>query len=340
MRGKCANFPHVCSRAFRTGGAFFAHAGACRFFRAAARIFGKIELQKSRGGTLNYRVKKNPKILFVVNIQKPDALDIAHKLAGMARRGGLDVEISTQYPTPEEYFRGIDTCCVIGGDGTILSCAKMLAKYSVPVFGINLGKLGFLATYSGEIDEELFLLLARGEGKIFERAMLSATYENKTHLVLNDFVLKDSRVNGISKFRIYADNEFIAEYVGDGLIFSTPTGSTAYNLSAGGPIIHPKSRTFVMTPICPHTLSNRSLVLSYGTLVRLMCVSGESVLMADGRQVATMASGAELELYMPPCTVKFMRKRGHSHFGILRSKLGWADDPREIETKLRASKQR
>ena len=280
------------------------------------------------------------KILFVVNIQKPDALDIARKLAGMARRGGLEVEISTDFPTPEECFKDIDTCCVIGGDGTILSCATMLAKYGVPAFGINLGKLGFLATYTSEIDEELFLMLARGEGKIFERAMLAATYQNKTHLVLNDFVLKDSRVNGISKFRIYADNEFIADYVGDGLIFSTPTGSTAYNLSAGGPIIHPKTRSFVMTPICPHTLSNRSLVLSYGTLVRLMCVSGESVLMADNQLVATMTRGDELELYMPPCTVKFMRRRGHSHFGILRSKLGWADDPRETETKLRAAKQK
>ncbi len=281
---------------------------------------------------------KNRKILFVVNSQKPNALTIAEKLAKMAQNGGIDTSISTDYPVPEEFFKDIDSCCVIGGDGTILSCAKMLAKYSVPVFGINLGKLGFLATYNDEIDEELFLLLARGEGKIFERAMLQTSYQNKSYLVLNDFVLKDSRVNGISKFRIYADNEFIAEYVGDGLIFSTPTGSTAYNLSAGGPIIHPKSRSFVMTPICPHTLSNRSLILSYGTLVKLECVSGESALIADGTQVATMHKGSELELYMPPCSVKFMRRRGHSHFGILRSKLGWADDPREVENKLRASK--
>lgn len=278
------------------------------------------------------------KILFVVNVQKPTALSIAERLAAIARRGGMDADISTEYPTPEERFKGIDACCVIGGDGTILACAKMLAKYSVPVFGINVGKLGFLATYSDEIDEELFMLLARGEGKIFERAMLQTSYRGKHYLVLNDFVLKDSRVNGISKFRIYADGEFIAEYVGDGLIFSTPTGSTAYNLSAGGPIIHPKSRSFVMTPICPHTLSNRSLILSYGTLVRLVCVSGESALIADGVQVATMHKDSELELYMPPCTVKFMRKRGHSHFGILRSKLGWADDPREIENKLRESR--
>ena len=120
---------------------------------------------------------KNRKILFVVNSQKPTAESIAQKLADMARRGGIDAVISTEYPIPEEYFKDIDSCCVIGGDGTILSCAKMLAKYSVPVFGINLGKLGFLATYNDEIDEQLFLLLARGEGKIFERAMLQTTYQ-------------------------------------------------------------------------------------------------------------------------------------------------------------------
>ena len=282
-------------------------------------------------------MKKNRKILFVVNVQKQNALVIAEKLAAIAKKGGLDFEISTKFPTPEKYFVDIDSCCVIGGDGTILSCAKMLAKYSVPVFGINQGKLGFLATYNQEIDEELFLLLARGEGKIFERAMLQSSYENKNFFVLNDFVLKDSRIGGISKFRIYADNEFIAEYMGDGLIFATPTGCTAYNLSAGGPIIHPKSRSFVMTPICPHTLSNRSLVLSYGTLVKIICISGESALIADGLQVATMTKGSELELYMPPCSVKFMRYRGHSYFGILRSKLGWADDPRELENKHRNS---
>ncbi len=280
-------------------------------------------------------MKKNRKILFVVNIQKANALNIAEKLSEIARSAGMDTVISTDYPTPEACFVNVDSCCVIGGDGTILSCAKMLAKYSVPVFGINLGKLGFLATYNQEIDKDLFLLLAQGDGKIFERAMLQTSYQNKNYLVLNDFVLKGSRVDGISKFRIYADNEFIAEYVGDGLIFATPTGCTAYNLSAGGPIIHPKSRSFVMTPICPHTLSNRSLVLSYGTLVRLECVSGESSLIADGVQVATMNQGSQLELYMPPCSVKFMRYRGHSHFGILRSKLGWADNPREVENKNR-----
>ena len=283
-------------------------------------------------------MKKNRKILFVVNVQKPNALDIANKLSAVAKENGIDTAISTVHPTPEEYFIDIDSCCVIGGDGTILSCAKMLAKYSIPVFGINLGKLGFLATYNEDIDNDLFLLLAQGDGKVFERAMLQTSYQNKNYLVLNDFVLKDSRIGGISKFRIYADNEFIAEYMGDGLIFATPTGCTAYNLSAGGPIIHPKSRSFVMTPICPHTLSNRSLVLSYGTLVKIICVSGESALIADGTQVATMTKGSELELYMPPCSVKFMRYRGHSYFGILRSKLGWADDPRELENKNRMSK--
>lgn len=282
-------------------------------------------------------MSKKRKIVFVANVQKQNALEIAERLASIAQKNGLEAEISTVYPTLESFFAGADCCCVIGGDGTILSVAKPLAKYNIPVFGINLGKLGFLATYPDDIEDELFMLLARGEGKIFERAMLQARYQNKSYLVLNDFVLKDSRVNGISSFRIYADNEFIAEYVGDGLIFSTPTGSTAYNLSAGGPIIHPKSRSFVMTPICPHTLSNRSLILSYGTLVKLVCVRGESALMADGVQVATMQKGDELELYMPPCSVKFMRKRGHSHFGILRNKLGWADDPRE-KTNLANSK--
>ncbi len=273
-------------------------------------------------------VDEKRKILFVVNKTKGGALEIASRLSNLAASNGMISELCLDFPAPESAFEGKDVCCVVGGDGTILSCAPMIAKYSLSVFGINMGKLGFLATYTDDISDESFLSLCRGEGRVLERAMLEVRCGKTRHLALNDFVLKDSRVGGISNFKIFADKEFIADYVGDGLIFATPTGATAYNLSAGGPIIHPKARAFVMTPICPHTLSNRSLVYDYGALIRIVCTGGESALLADGRNISTIRKGSEIELDMPPVSIKFARLRGHSHFSILRNKLGWAEDPR------------
>lgn len=274
---------------------------------------------------------ESKKILFVVNKTKTSAEEIARKLADLSSKNGMTCEICAEFPVPEKYFKGKDICCVIGGDGTILSCVPQLSKYNLPVFGINLGKLGFLATYTDKIADAEFLSLVNGERRTLERALLEARVNGKRHIALNDFVFKDMRLEGISKFSIYADKEYIATYAGDGLIFATPTGSTAYNLSAGGPIIHPKGRVFAMTPICPHTLSNRSLIYDYGALIKIVCISGESALIADGIQVATLTQGSEVEINMPSNTLKFVRLRGHSHFAILRSKLGWAEDPRRYE---------
>lgn len=268
-------------------------------------------------------------ILFIVNKTKPSAESIAEKLSKLAAANGFSCEIRGDFPVPDSAFKGKDICCVIGGDGTILSCVSSIAKYDLPVFGINLGKLGFLATYTEKISDEEFLSLVRGERRTLERALLEAVYGGVRYTALNDLVLKDIRLDGISKFAIFADGEFIATYTGDGLIFSTPTGSTAYNLSAGGPIIHPKGRVFAMTPICPHTLSNRSLVYDYGAQIVVECVSGESALISDGKKVATLTHGSRVEISMLSNTLKFVRLRGHSHFAILRSKLGWAEDPRK-----------
>lgn len=273
----------------------------------------------------------NKKILFVVNKTKTSAEEIAEKLSKLALANGMSCEICADFPVPESAFKDKDICCVIGGDGTILSCVPAIAKYDLPVFGINLGKLGFLATYTDEISEAEFLSLVRGERRVLERALLEVVYNGRRYLALNDLVFKDVRLDGISKFAIFADKEFIATYAGDGLIFSTPTGSTAYNLSAGGPIIHPKGRVFAMTPICPHTLSNRSLIYDYGAQIKIECVSGESALIADGKKVATLTQGSSVEINMPSNTIRFVRLRGHSHFAILRSKLGWAEDPRKYE---------
>ncbi len=267
-------------------------------------------------------------VVFIANKTKASALSIAERLVGYAESAGFSCEVFSGFPVEREAFEGRDICCVIGGDGTILSCVPSLVKNSLPIFGINLGKLGFLANYTDGISRENFLELISGGGIMHERALLRADINGSEHLALNDFVMKDSRAAGISSFRIFSDSEFVADYVGDGLIFSTPTGATAYNLSAGGPLIHPDMRAFVMTPVCPHTLTNRSLIFNDASSVRIKCLGGRSTLLADGMEITGLEAGDEFEIRMPPQTMKFVCLKGHSNFGILRNKLGWAEDPR------------
>lgn len=268
------------------------------------------------------------KILFVVNKTKQKAQEIAERLSNIALKAGMEIELCSDFPVPESAFAGADICCVVGGDGTILSCVNAVADCGIPIFGINLGKLGFLAHYSDSIDDESFLTLAMGEGRFLERELLEAKVDGHSFVALNDFAVKTSGAATASGLSVNADGEFIADYLGDGLIFSTPTGSTAYNLSAGGPLVHPKAKVFVMTPICPHTLSNRSLVYDASAKIKISCISGDCVFVSDGRIVANFPRGAQADIFISSKTVKFSRLHGHSHFSILRSKLGWAEDPR------------
>lgn len=268
------------------------------------------------------------KILFVVNKTKQKAREIAERLSNVALKAGMEIELCSDFPVPESAFADADICCVVGGDGTILSCVNAVADCGIPIFGINLGKLGFLAHYSDSIDDESFLTLAMGEGRFLERELLEAKVDGHSFVALNDFAIKASGAATASGLSVNADGEFIADYLGDGLIFSTPTGSTAYNLSAGGPLVHPKAKVFVMTPICPHTLSNRSLVYDASAKIKISCISGDCVFVSDGRIVANFPRCAQADIFISSKTVKFSRLHGHSHFSILRSKLGWAEDPR------------
>ncbi len=277
-------------------------------------------------------MKKIKNLLFVLNSSKPKSRVIGESLAQAARENGISVEIHEDYPVAFDVFEGKDACCVIGGDGTVLSCVKAAARYDIPLFGINLGKLGFLAHFT-DISKETFLKLLTGENRLVERTLLEVSLPDSDpdfpDIALNDFVIKGASPLTLPDLRASVDGELIADYSADGLIFSTPTGSTAYNLSAGGPIIHPRANVFIMTPICPHTLSNRSLVLSADSKIRLQCEGSDCVLISDGRDDAVLKKGSVIEIGVYKKPLRFLRMKEHSHFSILRSKLGWAEDPRK-----------
>jgi NAD+ kinase len=211
------------------------------------------------------------KLAFVVNEEKSGAPEIARTLVAAARNAGVKLKQTTRFPIPRGYLDGYDACCVIGGDGTLLGVARESARSKVPIIGVNRGSLGFLTTFSAEEARSGFSELLAGRFHIDNRAMLDCSTGPGSHdLALNDVLIKDQINSRIVRLEVYAGKELVTNYTCDGLIFSTPTGSTAYNLSAGGPIIHPDAGVIAMTPICPHTLSNRSIIFREGVKLRVI----------------------------------------------------------------------
>ena len=270
------------------------------------------------------------KILFAVNYGKANAESLAKRLAKTARAIGFECVIDGKFPPSEEAFSDAKCCCAIGGDGTILSCLNGAVKHDAPIFGINLGKLGFMATFTDAItDAEFADIITSKNSEIETRAILKAQFGQSGFFALNEFAIKSSTSAGILAAEVFADGEFVAEFVGDGLIFATPTGTSAYNLSAGGPLIHPKARVFALTSICPHTLSNRSLVFDSETKLEIRVKNPNSILIQDGNIISSWTQ-QPLKIEVAPQTVKFVRPAGHSHFSILRTKLGWGGNPRNL----------
>ncbi len=216
----------------------------------------------------------------------------------------------------------------LGGDGTLLSTARKIAVAGVPICGINMGQLGFLTEV--ELPDLRLALdkLIQGEYQIEERSMLDAMILRQhttlhTSSALNDVVISKSGVSRMMKLKLYVDNELTANYAADGLIIATATGSTGYSLSAGGPIINPKLKVFVLTPICPHTLHAKSLVISEEEEVKISMVSNQedAVLTMDGQNVYHLLPDDVVLVKRAPFRARFIKFNGKSYYETLRSKL-------------------
>ena len=270
------------------------------------------------------------RLALVVNPSKEGALELARRLTALAERRRVRCETLQAYPLPAAHLRDFDLCVVIGGDGTILGVAEAAAEDGVPVLGVNLGSLGFMALVRAEAAEATLEQVLRGDYAIERRSLLEVRNARaERRLALNDVVVKAS-ASHLLKLEVRAEGRLINAYSADGLIVATPTGSTAYNLSAGGPIIHPGARVMVLTPINPHTLSNRAVVLDESQRVSISlraCQSGISVAL-DGREA--FARGDELPLEVGICAAlsfPLVHTGDYWHFDVLRQKLRWAGHP-------------
>lgn len=221
----------------------------------------------------------------------------------------------------DELQYGFDFVFVIGGDGTILKTARFFAKTQNPVFGINLGRLGFLSqSNSNELEEAVERILTN-DYIVEDRIMLKCD----NYSALNDFVIKgcDART---SKFSLKINDKFVCDYLADGIIVSTPTGSTAYGLSAGGPVLTPSLNAFVIVPICAHTLNARPIVVPDSEKITV-CIdkNSNSLISADGQEFYEVREDVVIEKL--PYNAKLALLKDNNFYSILKNKLHWATPP-------------
>jgi NAD+ kinase len=274
-------------------------------------------------------------LAFVVNAQKSGASELAAGLMAIAEANSIRITQTDQFPIPSGFLKGFDACCVIGGDGTLLGVVRESAREQVPIIGVNRGSLGFLTTFSADEARTQFPALLSGEFRLAKRSLLScSSCEGHQHdLALNDVLIKDERPSRLVRLEVFADDEFVTEYVCDGLIFSTPTGSTAYNLSAGGPLIHPDAGVIAMTPICPHTLSNRSIIFRRDVKLRVVNRGDSSPLLVamDGQRNLVTCENSPIDISVSKLELPLAQRLDYSHFSVMRAKLKWSGGYTEPE---------
>jgi NAD+ kinase len=225
----------------------------------------------------------------------------------------------------------VDLLLVLGGDGTLLSMARLVGDLNVPILGVNLGGLGFLTALTADELFPALEALLRGELLVEERMMLTARVTRQgerlsEYVALNDVVITKSAMSRIINLDVSVEGQFATAYRADGLIVSTPTGSTAYSLSAGGPIVFPTMDAVVLTPICSHTLTNRPIVLPASQPIDVTLQSDQDVMLTmDGQVGFHLKRGDRVEIRQAAARIRLLRFPQKHFFSVLRTKLKWGE---------------
>lgn len=267
------------------------------------------------------------RLAFVVNPDRPGAAELADELLEIAGRAGVkQTKLNKGRKLPRGYLKGCDAVCVIGGDGTLLGVVRSAAREGIPIIGVNRGSLGFLTAFSADEARTHFAALLGGEYRLAHRSLLECKIgPGRRDVALNDVVIKNEVNSRLMRIEVYADDELVTDYYADGLVFSTPTGSTAYNLAAGGPIIHPAAQAIAMTPISPHTLSNRSIIFRDTVKLRVVNRTDDArLLVAMDGQRNSVVTGSSIEVSLAGRRLALAQPKTYSHFAVMRSKLKWS----------------
>jgi len=280
------------------------------------------------------------RIGIITKTTSPHADQVMEELVPWLTQRGLEVSFQDNYSrlegdgarsSPlESVTDDVDIALVLGGDGTLLAAARLLEEVDIPILGINLGSMGFLTEVSLE---DIYINLEKvieGDFFIEERMRLKAGLMRGGDLiaefmVLNDVVINKGALARIIDMETLVDGESVTTFNADGLIISTPTGSTAYSLAAGGPIVEPNLDIIIISPICPHTLTNRPLVVSGGSEVEVVLVSdsGRVYLTLDGQEGLGLEEGDRIRIKASERRVRLIRTGHKSFFEVLRTKLHW-----------------
>jgi NAD+ kinase len=277
-------------------------------------------------------------LVVVYNAGKPGVAELAAEFSEHARRAGSRVKVISDYPIATGSFHGFDACCVVGGDGTLMSVATEAAREGTRVFGINQGKLGFLAMFDVDEARVFFDDFIAGNFRTSDRSLLECrSAGGRVVWALNDVVVS-SNTSRVARLRVVADDaKLVNVYSADGIVVSTPTGSTAYNLSAGGALIHPRAPVIAVTPICPHTLSNRGLIVGENTRLSINTEPTSSTVrvVCDGTDNFgdEASGGVPITIALAPKRLPLVLRPGYTYFELVRSKLGWHGDPQPDPSK-------
>ncbi|ROR27122.1 NAD+ kinase [Mobilisporobacter senegalensis] len=282
------------------------------------------------------------KFCIITNVEKDEKFQITHMIMDyltahkkkyvVAVNENIDLYRKEGFILPSEIPDDMDCAIVLGGDGTMILAASDLVSNDIPIVGVNLGTLGFLTEIEQNMIHESLDALFDGNYKIESRLMLEGSIfcnekEVYSGYALNDFVINKKGTSGLIRVKIYVNDEVANTYLCDGIIISTPTGSTGYNLSAGGPIVAPYSKVMIITPICPHALFNRSIIVSQEDKIRIELGKrsknpDEAIISLDGRLRMELQTGDAVEITKGKKKTKLIKVNNNGFFDLLRTKLG------------------
>ncbi|MEM7015166.1 MAG: NAD(+)/NADH kinase [Verrucomicrobiota bacterium] len=281
-----------------------------------------------------------PRIGIIANTDKDGANSVVMQLRAKFAAAGAECRLeektaklvaASEGLAVEELIEEVELVVLLGGDGTILHFAETIGKDVKPIAAINIGTLGFLTLATSDaIDEVVEMLVARNY-EISDRSVIEVRINEDGRrgdrsFAMNEVTLGRGDVSRLIKVEVKIDGEFVTRYSGDGLILATPTGSTAYSLSAGGPIIQPEAGVFVITPICPHSLSSRPVVVSHESRIELSAPDQRDpvFMTVDGKGFHRITPKTQIEIKKANFTVPLVKNPDHSFFSVLRKKLEWS----------------
>lgn len=272
--------------------------------------------------------------------EKEEPKEILRDLLPLLKRKGCDVFVDRKTALPlglkgypkREIPSLVEAIIVLGGDGTMLSVSRLVAEKGVPILGVNIGSMGFITEIRKEEVFDAVEKMLQNPDAIEERLMLTAhVYRNDKKIsdssALNDIVFTKGALARIIDLETYINDVYVTTYKADGLIISTPTGSTAYSLSAGGPILYPTLDSILVTPICSHTLTNRPIVLpeDFRIKVVLKTLSEDVYLTLDGQEGFSLRMNDAIEIVKSRFKARLLLPKGRDYFDILRNKLKWGE---------------